>query len=71
MLGFGNNDFVSDRTEDGRAIKMLTVIDEFSREFLAIVIERSLKSDDVLECLAELFIRKGHRNTSVRTTVQS
>jgi len=52
-------DFVSDRTHDGRAIKMLTVIDEFSRECLAIVTERSLKSDDVLECLAELFIRNG------------
>ena len=38
---------------------MLTVIDEFSRECLAIVTERSLKSDDVLECLAELFIRNG------------
>jgi putative transposase len=32
-------DFVSDRTHDGRAIKMLTVIDEFSRECLAIVAE--------------------------------
>ena len=51
-------DFVSDRTHDGRAIKMLTVIDEFSRECLAVT-ERSLKSDDVLECLAELFIRTG------------
>ena len=38
---------------------MHTVIDEFRRECLAIVTERSLKSDDVLECLAELFIRNG------------
>jgi putative transposase len=52
-------DFVSDRTHDGRAIKMLTVIDEFSRECPAIITERSLKSDDVLDCLAELFIRNG------------
>jgi transposase InsO family protein len=38
---------------------MLTVIDEFSRECLAIVVERSLKSDDVLDCLTEMFIRHG------------
>jgi len=51
-------DFVSDRTHDGRAIKMLTVIDELC---LAIFNERSLKSDDVLECFAKLFIRNGAR----------
>ncbi len=52
-------DFVADRTHDGRSIKMLTVIDEFSRECLAIVTERRLKSDDVLDCLTEMFIRHG------------
>ena len=52
-------DFVADRTHDGRAIKMLTVIDEYSRECLAIVVERNLRSDDVLDCLADLFIRHG------------
>jgi transposase InsO family protein len=52
-------DFVADRTHDGRPIKMLTVIDEFSRECLAIVTERRLKSDDVLDCLTEMFIRHG------------
>jgi transposase InsO family protein len=52
-------DFVADRTHDGRSIKMLTVLDEFSRECLAIVTERSLKSDDVLDCLTEMFIRHG------------
>ena len=52
-------DFVSDRTHDGRSIKMLTVIDEYSRECLAIVTERNLKSDDVLDCLTEIFIRHG------------
>jgi len=52
-------DFVADRTHDGRSIKMLTVIDEYSRECLAIVTERSLKSDDVLDCLTEMFIRHG------------
>lgn len=52
-------DFVADRTHDGRAIKMLTVIDEYSRECLAIVVERNLRSDDVLDCLTDLFIRHG------------
>jgi transposase InsO family protein len=50
---------VADRTHDGRAIKMLTVIDEYSRECLAIVVERNLRSDDVLDCLTDLFIRHG------------
>jgi len=52
-------DFVSDRTHDGRPIKILTVIDEYSRQCLAIVVERSLRSDDVLDCLAELFVKHG------------
>jgi len=38
---------------------MLTVIDEFTRECLAIVVARRLRSDDVLQCLAELFVEHG------------
>ena len=52
-------DFVAARTQDGRALRMLTVIDEYTRKCLAIVVERRLKSDDVLFCLAELFIKHG------------
>jgi putative transposase len=52
-------DFVADRTHNGRSIKMLTVIDEYSRECLAIVAERNLTSDDVLDCLTDMFIRHG------------
>lgn len=52
-------DFVAERTHDGRPIKILTVIDEYSRECLAIVVERRLQSDDVLGCLAELFVQHG------------
>ena len=48
-------DFVSDRTHDGRPLKMLTVLDEYSRECLAIVVARRLQSDDVLQTLSELF----------------
>ena len=52
-------DFVADRTHDGRPIKTLTVIDEFSRESLAIVVERQLGCDDVLHCLTDLFVTHG------------
>jgi putative transposase len=52
-------DFVMDRTHDGKAFRMLTVIDEFTRESLAIVVNRKLKSDDVLQCLADLFVKNG------------
>lgn len=48
-------DFVQDRTHDGRVIKMLTVIDEFTRECLAIDVARRLRHDDVLTCLTDLF----------------
>jgi len=54
---------------------MLTVIDEYTRECLAIVVDRKLRSTDVIETLAELFIRKGlpdHiRSDNVLTTKSS
>ena len=46
-------DFVADRAHDGRPIRMLTVLDEYSRECLAIKVARSLKADGVLEALIE------------------
>ena len=52
-------DFVQDRTQDGRPIRMLTVIDEFTRRCLAIVVARRLRSDDVLQCLTDLFVAHG------------
>jgi transposase InsO family protein len=52
-------DFMAARTHDGRPIKILTVIDEYTRECLAIVVARSIKSDDVLHCLTELFVERG------------
>jgi transposase InsO family protein len=48
-----------DRTHDGRPIKILTVLDEHSRECLAIVVDRKIKSDDVLFCLSNLFLLYG------------
>jgi transposase InsO family protein len=52
-------DFVAARTSDGRAFRMLTVIDEFTRECLAIDVARRLTSDDVLERLSDLFVGRG------------
>jgi transposase InsO family protein len=52
-------DFVEDRTHDGRKIRMLTVIDEFTRECLAITVARKLSSDDVLATLTDLFVEHG------------
>lgn len=52
-------DFVQARTHDGRAFRMLTVIDEFTRECLAINVSRRLRSDDVLQVLADLMVRHG------------
>ena len=52
-------DFVAERTEDGRPLRMLSVVDEFTRECLAIDVERRLNSEDVLERLTELFIHRG------------
>ena len=52
-------DFVEDRTQDGRKFRMLCVIDEFTREALAIRVKRKLNSTDVLETLADLMILRG------------
>lgn len=52
-------DFVNARTHDGRPLRMLTLIDEFTRECLAIDVERRLTSEQVLERLSDLFVRRG------------
>ena len=52
-------DFVFTRTHDGRSVRLLTVIDEYTRECLAIRAERSIKSVDVIETLAGLMLRRG------------
>ena len=52
-------DFVHERTHDGRPLKVLTVIDEYTRECLALRVERKLRSEHVLEVLAELFVYRG------------
>jgi len=52
-------DFVEDRTHDGRKYRMLNIIDEFTRECLAIRINRKLNSTDVIDVLTDLFILRG------------
>ncbi|MFI3905636.1 IS3 family transposase [Ochrobactrum sp. S1502_03] len=52
-------DFVEDRTHNGRKIRMLNVIDEFTRECIAIRVERKLKAVDVIDVLSDLFILRG------------
>jgi len=52
-------DFVHDRTHDGRPLKILTMMDEYTRECLALRVERRMTSEQVLETLAELFIFRG------------
>ena len=52
-------DFVTARTADGRAFRMLTIIDEYTRECLAILVERRLTYEDVIDQLFNLFILRG------------
>lgn len=52
-------DFVSDRLANGRKIRILTVIDEFTRRCLALRVSYRLNSDDVLDELSELFLQEG------------
>ena len=52
-------DFVAAQTHDGRKLRLLTLVDEFSRECLAIDVARKLNSEDVLERLSWLFVTRG------------
>jgi putative transposase len=52
-------DFVMDLTEGGRRLKMMPVVDEYSRECLSIDVERSITAEDVVSTLASLFRQRG------------
>lgn len=52
-------DFVEDRTRDGRKLRMLNVVDEFTRECLAIRVGRQIKAADVIDVLSDLSILRG------------
>lgn len=52
-------DFVAERTHDGRPVKILNIIDEFTRECLVSFVARRIRSQDVIFILADLFLQKG------------
>lgn len=52
-------DFVFDRTSSGSALKWLSIVDEHTRECLALKVDRSITSGDVIDTLAELFAMRG------------
>jgi len=52
-------DFVMDRTHNGKRFRMLTIIDEYTRECLAIKVDRKLNSSHVVDTLLDLFILHG------------
>jgi hypothetical protein len=52
-------DFVHDETTDGRRLKGLTVLDEYTREGLAIHYARSITAADVVHVLQGLFVHCG------------
>ena len=52
-------DFVLDRTHDGTAFRMLTLIDEYTRECLTIEVQRKLRSGDVLYAVADAMLKHG------------
>lgn len=52
-------DFVQARTREGRPFRLLTILDEHTRECLSIDVARRLNSEDVLERLTELFVTRG------------
>ena len=52
-------DFVFDRTADGRPVRILAIVDEYTRECLSLDVARRLRSDDVRARLAQLFVQRG------------
>lgn len=52
-------DFIFDRTTSGRSLKWLSIVDEYTRECLALVVARSITAEDVLDVVAELFVVRG------------
>ena len=52
-------DFIHCRTDDGKAFRTLNILDEYSRECLAIRVKRKLNSTDVIDALTDRFILRG------------
>ena len=52
-------DFIFDRTTNGGSLKMLVIIDKFTRECIALEVSRKLSSDDFIDVLVDLFAIRG------------
>jgi len=52
-------DFIIARTSDGRAFRILTILDEYTRECLDIVVDRRINSQDVIDHLFNLLVFRG------------
>jgi transposase InsO family protein len=52
-------DFMVARTADGRPLRILTILDEYTRECLCILVERRISSQNVIDELTELFLNRG------------
>ncbi|UNP29219.1 IS3 family transposase [Lysobacter gummosus] len=52
-------DFVMERTHDGRVLKILVLIDEYTRKCLALYVARQIRSNDVIDVLADAMLEHG------------
>ena len=52
-------DFAMDRTEDGRRVKVMPLVDEYTRECLTLEGERSIKAEGIIDTLRRLFNERG------------
>jgi hypothetical protein len=64
-------DFQFDTTVDGRTLKLLNIVDEFTRERPAIVVDRSIDADRVVTTLDRLKLTRGARRSSASTTARN
>jgi putative transposase len=60
-------DFVFDQTEDGRRLKWLPICDEFSRENVALEVERRMESSDVIRILDAAVLARGRAPEYIRS----
>jgi len=52
-------DLLEDRTERGHRVRLLPILDEYTRESLAILVDRSIGAEQVVETLKWLFLTRG------------
>jgi len=52
-------DFIHDRTASGKPLKWLAITDEYTRECLALEVDRSITADKIVDVLVNLFISRG------------